>query len=144
MSLFLTQQKIIDEFSQLANWDEKYRRIIDYGKKLGAFPEEHRTEKNQVKGCQSQVWLHAELTLDGKVLLMADSDALIVKGLVALLLQVYSGQTPQDILSSPPEFLRTLGFDQNLSPSRSNGLHAMIKQIKNYALVFDYLQKNKK
>jgi cysteine desulfuration protein SufE len=138
------QQKIIDEFSQLATWDEKYKKIIDYGKKLAPLPEEHRTEKNQVKGCQSQVWLHAELTLDGKVLLVADSDALIVKGLVALLLHVYSGQTPQEILSSPPEFLRTLGFDQNLSPSRSNGLHAMIKQIKNYALVFDYLQKNKK
>ncbi len=138
------QQKIIDEFSKLSSWDEKYKKIIDLGKKLSAFPEEYRTEQNKVKGCQSQVWLHASLTQDGKVELFADSDALIVKGLVALLLQIYSLQTPQEILSNPPEFLRAIGFDQNLSPSRSNGLHSMIKQIKHYAMAFDYLQKNKK
>lgn len=137
------QQKIIDEFSKLSTWDDKYKKIIDYGKKLRAFPEMHRTESNKVKGCQSQVWLFAELTQSGKVHLEADSDAMIVKGLVALLLEVYNDLTPEEILTSPPEFLKILGFEQNLSPSRANGLNSMIKQIRNYALAFKYLQNNK-
>jgi len=111
------------------------------GKALPELSEDLKTEQNIVKGCQSQVWLHATLNAQGQVVLQGDSDALIVKGLVALLLSVYSGSTPQEILSTPPEFLKALGFEGNLSPSRANGLHSMLKQIKNYAMAFDYLIK---
>jgi cysteine desulfuration protein SufE len=111
---------------------------------LPAFPEQLRTEQNIVKGCQSQVWLSAELNDQGQMILHGDSDALIVKGLVGLLLKVYSGATPAEILVTPPEFLRALGFEGNLSPSRANGLHSMLKQIKLYATAFDYLIKTKK
>lgn len=106
-------------------------------------PENLKTEQNIVKGCQSQVWLSAKLSDDGRVELLGDSDALIVKGLVGLLLAVYSGATPSEILMTPPEFLKALGFEGNLSPSRANGLHSMLKQIKLYATAFDYVLKSK-
>lgn len=138
------QSKIIQDFSQLTQWEDRYKKIIDLGKSLPELPENLRTEQNIVKGCQSQVWLAAHLNDQGQVILQGDSDALIVKGLVGLLLRVYSGATPTEILATPPEFLRALGFEGNLSPSRANGLHSMLKQIKMYATAFDYLLKTKK
>lgn len=137
------QTKVIADFSVFTQWEDRYKKIIEMGKALPELSEEFKNEQNIVKGCQSQVWLHANLNAQGQVVLHGDSDALIVKGLVALLLSVYSGSTPQEILSTPPEFLKALGFEGNLSPSRANGLHAMLKQIKNYAMAFDYLLKSR-
>lgn len=138
------QAKIISDFSAYTQWEDRYKKIIEMGKTLGDMPEELKTEQNIVKGCQSQVWLHAGLTPQGQMTLVGDSDALIVKGLVALLLFVYSGATPAEVLNTPPEFLRALGFEGNLSPSRANGLHSMLKQIKLYATAFDYMLKTKR
>lgn len=137
------QEKLIKDFSQMNEWEDRYKKIIEMGKTLPEMPENLKTEQNIVKGCQSQVWLHASLTEQGHVLLHGDSDALIVKGLVSLLLNVYSGASPSDILATPPEFLKALGFEGNLSPSRANGLHAMLKQIKLYATAFDYVLKTR-
>lgn len=138
------QNQIIQEFSALGQWEDRYKKIIELGKALPPFPEELRTEQNIVKGCQSQVWLSAKLDEQGHMILHGYSDALIVKGLVGLLLKVYSGAAPAEVLTTPPEFLRALGFEGNLSPSRANGLHSMLKQIKLYATAFDYLLKTKK
>lgn len=137
------QSKVIADFSVHTQWEERYKKIIEMGRALPSMSEEQKTEKNLVKGCQSQVWLHAALNEQGQVNLQGDSDALIVKGLVALLLYIYSGSTPAEILATPPEFLKALGFEGNLSPSRANGLHSMLKQIKNYAMAFDYLLKSR-
>jgi len=133
------QNQIIHEFQALKDWEERYKKIIEMGKQLPEMPAEFKTEANQVKGCQSQVWLYAELSPEGEMLLRGDSDAMIVKGLVALLLKVYSGANPNEILQTPPEFLRALGFESNLSPSRANGLHSMLKQIRLYATAFAYV-----
>lgn len=138
------QQKLIQEFSQFPQWEDRYKKIIEMGKSLPEMPSDLKTEQNIVKGCQSQVWLSASLSDGGKVQLQGDSDALIVKGLVSLLLNVYSDSSPSEILSTPPDFLKALGFEGNLSPSRANGLHAMLKQIKLYATAFDYLLKTRK
>lgn len=138
------QNKIIQDFSALTQWEDRYKKIIEMGKALPEMPENLKTEQNMVKGCQSQVWLSANLNEQGQMLLQGDSDALIVKGLVGLLLSVYSGATPSEVLATPPEFLKALGFEGNLSPSRANGLHSMLKQIKLYATAFDYLLKTKK
>lgn len=138
------QNKIIQDFSSLSQWEDRYKKIIEMGKALPEMPENLKTEQNSVKGCQSQVWLSASLNNQGQMVLQGDSDALIVKGLVGLLLQVYSGATPSEVLATPPTFLKALGFEGNLSPSRANGLHAMLKQIKLYATAFDYLLKTKK
>lgn len=137
------QAKIVQEFSQLTQWEDRYKKIIEMGKSLSSMPEELKTEQNIVKGCQSQVWLFAGLNDQGGMVLQGDSDALIVKGLVSLLLHVYSGAKPGEILATPPDFLKALGFEGNLSPSRANGLHAMLKQIRNYATAFDYLLKTR-
>lgn len=138
------QQKIVEDFSHLQSWEDRYKKIIEMGKNLPEMPAHLKKDENIVKGCQSQVWLSASLSPEGQVLLEGDGDALIVKGLVSLLLRVYSGGTPNEILSTPPDFLKVLGFEGNLSPSRANGLHAMLKQIKLYATAFDYLLKTKK
>lgn len=138
------QQQLIQDFSHFPNWEDRYKKIIDMGKMLPEMPADLKTEQNIVKGCQSQVWLSASLSEEGRVTLQGDSDALIVKGLVSLLLKVYSGASPSDILATPPDFLKSLGFEGNLSPSRANGLHAMLKQIKLYATAFDYLLKTRK
>lgn len=144
MSIQDRQEKIIKDFSALSQWEDRYKKIIEMGKALPEMPEALKTEQNAVKGCQSQVWLSANLNEQGQMILQGDSDALIVKGLVGLLLSVYSGATPSEILATPPEFLKALGFEGNLSPSRANGLHSMLKQIKLYATAFDYLLKTKK
>lgn len=138
------QVALIQEFSKLTSWEDRYKRIIDYGKNLSDMSDQLKTEDNKVKGCQSQVWMFANLTENNEMVIVADSDALLVKGLVALLVRVYSPGDPQEILNTAPEFLKTLGFEENLSPSRSNGLHSMLKQIKMFATAFSYLIQNKK
>ncbi|MBY0315037.1 MAG: SufE family protein [Bdellovibrionales bacterium] len=130
------QQKLVEEFSKLQNWEERYKKVIEIGKALPQLPSDYYDEKFLVKGCQSQVWLHAQLDEKGQVKLFADSDAMIVKGLVAILLKVYSEAEPDDILSSPPTFIEELGFRSHLSPSRANGLMSMVKQIMLYAAAF--------
>ena len=140
------QQRSVDllqKFSQLLTWEDKYKKIIELGRALEPMDATLKTEDNLVKGCQSQVWLWATLTPEGKVKMSGDSDALIVKGLVAILMQIYSNSTPQEILQNPPNFIGELGFKENLSQSRANGLYSMIKQIRNYALAFDYILKSK-
>lgn len=138
------QKKIVDEFSALATWEDRYKKIIERGKALGDLPDSVKTEDAKVKGCQSQVWLLANLREDGRLEFKADSDAMIVKGLIALLLDVYSLATPEEILHAPPAFLKQLGFDSHLSPSRANGLFAMVRQIMYYATAFQALAKMKK
>ena len=137
------QQKILNNFADLNDWDSKYKKIIEMGKSLPEFPEKHRTDDNKVKGCQSQVWLFAELNQQGHVHFQGDSDALIVKGLVALLLELYSDLGPDEILAGSPEIFKTLGLNSQLSPSRSNGLSSMFKQIRNYALAFKIMLQSK-
>jgi len=121
------------------DWEAKYEKIIDYGKKLTPLSDEYKTDDLKVKGCQSQVWIRAQLNDKNEVLFEGDSDALIVRGLVAIVLKVYSGEKPESILKTEPLFLREIGFETGLSPSRSNGLYSMIKQIKYYATAFQYL-----
>lgn len=139
MTIQETQDAIVEDFADFTEWEDKYAHIIALGRKIAPYPEEHRTDDNKVRGCQSQVWLHAELQ-DGKAVFRGDSDAAIVKGLVALALQVYSGQTPKDILQAEPEFMKKIGLDTHLSPTRTNGFASMIKKIKMYALGFSMIQ----
>ncbi len=127
--------KLVEEFSHLGEWEDRYKYIIDLGKSLEEMDEEFKTEANKVKGCQSQVWLHASVK-DGKVYFQADSDASIVKGIVSVLVRIYSDATPDEILATKPEFLDTIGLRQHLSMSRANGLSSMIKQISMYAIAF--------
>lgn len=126
---------IVDEFKKYSDWEDRYKHLIDLGKSLAPMPEDHKAENNKIKGCQSQVWLHAELDGD-KVIFTADSDASIVKGVIALLVQVYSGCTPDEILTIKPTFLEEIGLKEHLSMSRANGLTAMLKQITFYAMAF--------
>lgn len=132
------QQELVNEFAPIQDWEERYKKIIAYGKALPELPEHLKTEEAKVKGCQSQVWLHAEI-VNQKIHFRGDSDALLVRGLVALLIQVYNGSTPQEILNSTPYFVKEIGFESHLSPSRANGLASMLKQIKNFATVFAYI-----
>lgn len=135
MSVADRQKAIIDDFNKFRSWEERYKHVIDLGKELSPIPQEYYDNQYLVKGCQSRVWLHARLE-GGHVQLFADSDAMIVKGLVAILLSVYSNASPDDILQNPPEFISELGFRSHLSPSRANGLMAMVKQIMLYAAAF--------
>jgi cysteine desulfuration protein SufE len=127
------------DFSAQLDWETKYEKIIEYGKKWPGLPDDLKIEDLKVKGCQSQVWIKAEPGPNKTIILRGDSDALIVKGLVAIVLTVYSGETPETILKTDATFLKEIGFDSGLSPSRSNGLYSMIKQIKYYATAFQYL-----
>lgn len=138
MSIEVKAQEMVAKFSQITDWEQKYEKLIELGKAWPGIPEELKTEDLKVKGCQSQVWIKAELK-DGKVYFIGDSDAIIVRGLVALVLSVYSGQTPSDIMKYDASFLKDIGLDSGLSPSRTNGLYSMIKQIKYYATAFAYL-----
>lgn len=140
MSIKEIQKEIVEEFQYLPDWEEKYSEIIRLGRKLPAYPEEFRDDKYKVKGCQSQVWLHPEFK-DGKILFDADSDAMIVKGLIGLLMRVYNNRTPNEILDNPPDFLQEIGIDNHLSPTRKNGLGAMMKQIQMYAVAFKSMEK---
>ena len=138
MSIEVKAQEMVAKFSQITDWEQKYEQLIELGKAWPGIPSELKTEDLKVKGCQSQVWIKAELK-DGKVYFIGDSDAIIVRGLVALVLSVYSGQTPSDIMKYDASFLKDIGLDSGLSPSRTNGLYSMIKQIKYYATAFAYL-----
>ncbi|MCB0365592.1 MAG: SufE family protein [Bdellovibrionaceae bacterium] len=135
-NLTLRQKELIEEFSQLNSWENRYKRLIAIGKELPELPEEKKRDDYKVKGCQSQVWLLARLDDNKKIQFEADSDAMIVRGLVAILLRVYSDATPDEILSTPPDFVKEMGFEANLSPSRANGLISMIRQIMYYATAF--------
>lgn len=132
------QDQIIKQFSDFENWEDKYKHLIKLGRELSDFPEEFRLEDNKVNGCQSQVWLFPKFE-NQKVTYHADSDAMIVRGLIALLLQIYSNQFPDDILATNPDFFQKIGLDRHLSMNRANGLAAMVKQIKMYALAFKSL-----
>ncbi len=134
---------LVADFQSCTDWESKYEKLILYGKKINSLSDAEKSEDLKVKGCQSQVWIKAELR-DGRVYFLGDSDALLVKGLVALVLNIYSGETPQDILSQEPTFLKEIGLDVGLSPSRSNGLYSMIKQVKYYATAYQYLLSVKK
>lgn len=136
MTINEIQDEIIDEFASFDEWMGKYEYIIELGKSLAILNDSHKTYQNLISGCQSQVWLHAELKED-KIVFSADSDAIITKGIIALLLRVFSNQTPEDILQSNVYFIKTIGLQDNLSPTRANGLLSMLKQIKIYAMAFD-------
>ncbi len=135
MTIQETEDEIVEEFEMFGDWSEKFEHIIALGKKLPSFPAELQLEENKVRGCQSNVWLTTDLR-DGKIHLEGDSDALIVKGLVALVLKVYSDHTPDEIINTPLTFIQRLGLSASLSPTRSNGLDSMIKKIKFYALAY--------
>lgn len=129
------QDEIIEEFGGFDDWLDRYQLLIDLGSEQPPLEDEYKTDNNLIEGCQSRVWLQADY-VDGKVLFRAESDALIVKGIVALLIQVYSGHTPDEILGSDLYFVEAIGLKEHLSPTRSNGLLAMIKQMRLYALAF--------
>jgi len=120
------QADLVDEFEIFDDWMARYEYVIDLGRQLDDFSDEWKTEENKIQGCQSQVWLRTQLR-DGKMVIDGFSDAAIVSGLVAIVLRVYSGQTPQDILDTKPDFINDIGFNDHLSPTRSNGLHSMLK-----------------
>ena len=132
MSIESKQQALIDEFADMEDWQERYHYLVDLGKELDALPESEHLDELKVSGCVSQVWLRAVYT-DEKLQFRADSDSIFVKGLIALLLEVYSGETPQAIFSADGEFLKVMGITENLSPNRANGLGSMLQTIKNYA-----------
>jgi cysteine desulfuration protein SufE len=140
MTIKEAKEQLIKEFNEYVDWEEKYAAIIKMGKEMPPFPEEYRIEKNKIHGCQSQVWMNARLDGD-KVIIEAESDAMIVKGLIAMLIKVYSNQSPKEILNNPPDFVKKIGIDSHLSPTRKNGLGAMLKQIQMYALAFSTIVK---
>lgn len=134
------QDEIIEEFEGLTDWMDRYAYIIDLGEQLPALPESDKTPENLIEGCQSRVWIVTDLDADGKMQIKADSDALIIRGIVALLLRVLSDHTPREILDSDLYFIYRIGLKDNLSPTRSNGLLAMIQQIRNYAIAYDAIE----
>ena len=135
MSMNEIQDEIIEEFSGFDDWMDRYSLLIDLGNELPPLPEDKKTDQNLIDGCQSKVWIDARME-DGKMMLAGDSDAILVKGIVALLLKVLSGHTPQEVLDADLYFIGQTGLQEHLSPTRSNGLFAMVKQIKMYALAF--------
>lgn len=135
MTIQETENQIIEEFADIDDWMDRYSMIIDMGNALPAIDEAYRTPNHLIEGCQSRVWLNAELQGD-KVIYTADSDAIIVKGIISMLIKVLSGHTPDEILDAKLDFIDEIGLSQHLSPTRSNGLLAMVKQMKMYALAF--------
>lgn len=130
------QALIIQEFQTIDNWEDRYYKLISMGKSLPEMSDTYKTEDNKVSGCQSQVWLTASLTEDKTVKFTCSSDALIVRGIIALLLEVYSEQTPDYIVNTRPEFIQAIGLDSHLSLTRKNGLASILKQMRLYALAF--------
>jgi len=130
------QDEIIDEFSMFDDWDERYQYVIDLGKSLPLIDDQYKDDDHIVKGCQSKVWLHAQ-EKEGKIVFTADSDAIITKGIIAILVRVFSGQKAAEILNADMGFIDEIGLKEHLSPTRANGLVSMIKQIKMYALAFE-------
>ena len=139
MTINEIQEEIIEEFCCLDDWMDRYQLLIDLGEEQEPLAEQEKTDQNLIDGCQSRVWLQCD-DVDGKLVFTADSDALIVKGIIALLVRVLSGQTPKDILDADLYFIDRIGLREHLSPTRSNGLLAMIKQIKAYALAYSVKQ----
>ena len=136
MTINEIQEEIIEEFSAYDDWMDKYQYLIDLGSEQEPLPEKYKTESNLIDGCQSRVWLQADLTSEGTIHFQAESDALIVKGIVTLLIRVLDQQTPDDILNADLHFIEDIGLKEHLSPTRSNGLLAMMKQMKMYAIAF--------
>lgn len=134
------QDEVVEEFADFDDWMDKYQMLIDLGNDLKALNEKYKTEQNLIDGCQSRVWLQADLTPEGRIHFQAESDALIVKGIVTLLIRVLNDQTPQDILDADLYFIDRIGLREHLSPTRSNGLLAMVKQMRMYALAFSTKQ----
>lgn len=139
MTIDERQKEIIEEFSDFTDWMDRYQLLIDIGNEQKPLPQEYKTESNLIDGCQSRVWLQCDYE-DGKLHFSAESDALIVKGIVALLIKVLSGNTPDEILNADLYFIEEIGLKEHLSPTRSNGLLAMIKQIRMYALAYKMKQ----
>jgi cysteine desulfuration protein SufE len=135
MTIQEIQEEIISDFSVMSSWEDKYEYIIQLGKELPLIADEYKTPDNLIKGCQSRVWLHTELK-DGKLFFTADSDAVITKGLVSLMIYVLSGHTPKDIAAADIHFIDAIGLSSHLSPTRSNGLLSMLKQMKLYAVAY--------
>lgn len=133
------QDEVIEEFAVFDDWMDKYQMLIDLGNELDALDNKYKTEQNLIDGCQSRVWLQCDYE-DGVLVFKADSDALIVKGIIALLLRVVSGHTPKEIIDADLYFIEIIGLREHLSPTRSNGLLAMVKQVKAYALVYSVKQ----
>ena len=138
MTIQEIQEEIKDEFSMFdeENWDERYQYVIDLGRTLPLIDERYKVEENIIKGCQSKVWLHGEQN-DGKIVFTADSDAILTKGIIAILIRTFSNQKATDILDADTKFIDEIGLKEHLSPTRANGLVSMIKQIKMYALAFN-------
>lgn len=130
------QDEVIEEFEDFSDWMDKYQLLIDLGNEQEPLDPQYKTEQNLIDGCQSRVWLQADLDNEGKVVFQAESDALIVKGIISLLIKVVSGHTPDEILNSDLYFIEKIGLKEHLSPTRSNGLLAMVKQMRMYALAF--------
>lgn len=143
MNINQTQDEIIEEFEGLDDWMDRYAYIIDLGNTLPELPEAQKTPSNLIEGCQSRVWITSEMTPEGKIRFQADSDAMIVKGIVALLLRVLSERTASEILDCDLYFIDKIGLSEHLSPTRSNGLVAMVKQIKNYAKAYKMIEESK-
>lgn len=141
MTIQEIQNEIVDEFSFFENWEERYEHLIELGKELKSLPDEKKTADKVIKGCQSTVWLDAKMD-NGNLEFEADSDAILPKGLAALLVRIYNHQKPLDILNSSTEFIEKIGLQEFLSPTRANGLLAMIKQFKFYAIAFQAKNKN--
>ncbi|MDD4489600.1 MAG: SufE family protein [Paludibacter sp.] len=136
VSINQIQDEIIEDFAQFDDWMDKYALLIDLGNSLEPIDDQYKVPQNIIEGCQSRVWLAAELNGDGRIVYKAESDAILVKGIVALLLRLFSGRTPDEILNADLYFVEKIGLREHLSPTRSNGLLAMIKQIKLYALAY--------
>lgn len=135
MTINEIQDQIIEEFSELDDWMDKYQLLIDLGSEQEPLPEEYKTDSNLIEGCQSRVWLQAD-EVDGRLVFQAESDALIVKGIVSLLVQVLSGHTAEEIVDADLYFIEEIGLKEHLSPTRSNGLVAMVKQMRLYAMAY--------
>lgn len=140
MTIKEVQDEIVDEFSMFDDWDERYQYVIDLGKSLPLIEEKYKLEENTIKGCQSKVWLHGEV-IDDKIVFTADSDAIITKGIIAVLIRAFSNHKASDILEADTKFIDEIGLKEQLSPTRANGLVSMIKQIKMYALAFNSQEK---
>lgn len=140
MTIDEIQNQIIGEFEIFDDWMDRYSLLIDLGKDLAPLPEAERTPQNLIEGCQSRVWLSARYE-NGRILFQAESDALLVKGIVALLIRIFSGQSPDDIINADLRFVEAIGLSSHLSPTRSNGLLAMIRQMKYYAMAFKAKEK---
>ena len=143
MTIEELQEEVIEEFSDFDDWMDRYQLLIDLGNDVPPLDPKYKTEQNLIQGCQSRVWLQADL-VDGKIVYQAESDALIVKGIVALLIRVLSGHTPDEILNTDLHFIDDIGLKEHLSPTRSNGLLAMVKQMRIYALAFKAKQESEK